>query len=242
MSALSAAKCPPTEQDLEPNGMSREGSLDSGSDSQSQSNTTAEDNLGEDRGDADSLPPNFESEDGSSPRPEGDSTAEPLPVRISSSFQQEQVQGIDERGCLPNGIVLAPTRELVCQINIEAKKLCHDSNIKSVVIYGGTDVRTQLLELSSGCDLIVATPGRLFDLVERGVISFSKVSFLVLDEADRMLDMGFEVKHLSHLDMSLCHVIIEPYSFMPQLHRTALLSSFILVTATQSRALYDVSI
>jgi DEAD/DEAH box helicase len=181
--------------------MSRDGSLDSGSDSQSQSNTTAEDNLGEDRGDADSLPPNFESEDGSSPRPDGDSSAETMPARRSSSFQQEQ--GIDERGCLPSGIVLAPTRELVCQINIEAKKLCHNSNIKSVVIYGGTDVRTQLLELSSGCDLIVATPGRLFDLVERGVISFCKVSFLVLDEADRMLDMGFEVRgHLPSHDMS----------------------------------------
>ena len=103
-------------------------------------------------------------------------------------------QGLDERGCLPKGIILAPTRELVCQINVEAKKLCYNSNIKSVVIYGGTDVRTQLLELSTGCDLIVATPGRLFDLVERGCISFCKVVFLILDEADRMLDMGFEVR------------------------------------------------
>ena len=88
---------------------------------------------------------------------------------------------------------MAPTRELVSQINIEAKKLCYNSCIKSVVIYGGTDVRSQLLELSTGCDLVVATPGRLFDYVERGVVSFCKVEFLVLDEADRMLDMGFEV-------------------------------------------------
>ena len=117
-----------------------------------------------------------------------------LKSQLQQSQQYEMTQGLDERGCLPKGIILAPTRELVCQINVEAKKLCYNSNIKSVVIYGGTDVRTQLLELSTGCDLIVATPGRLFDLVERGCISFCEVVFLILDEADRMLDMGFEVR------------------------------------------------
>jgi ATP-dependent RNA helicase DDX3X len=61
------------------------------------------------------------------------------------------------------------------------------------VVYGGSDVRNQLFDLSFGCDLIVATPGRLIDMVDRGVVSLSKVKFLILDEADRMLDMGFEV-------------------------------------------------
>ena len=190
VSSLSVAKSAPFIPDNGQVGVSRQGSLDSCSESQSQSNTTAE----ESGGDGDSLPPTLDSEDGlASPcRPEKRTGTRVSTSQSSSAF----LQGVDDRGCLPSGIILAPTRELVCQINIEAKKLCHNSNIKSVVIYGGTDVRTQLFELSSGCDLIVATPGRLFDLVERGVISFCKVSFLILDEADRMLDMGFEVKQL----------------------------------------------
>lgn len=97
-------------------------------------------------------------------------------------------------GALPRGIVLAPTRELASQIQLDAKKLCHGSNLKSVCVYGGADIRQQLVELSTGCDLIVATPGRLSDLVERGIVSLSRIECLVLDEADRMLDMGFEVK------------------------------------------------
>lgn len=190
VSSLSVAKSAPFIPDNGQVGVSRQGSLDSCSESQSQSNTTAE----ESGGDGDSLPPTLDSEDGlaSPSRTEKRTGTRVSTSQSSSAFQQ----GVDDRGCLPSGIILAPTRELVCQINIEAKKLCHNSNIKSVVIYGGTDVRTQLFELSSGCDIIVATPGRLFDLVERGVISFCKVSFLILDEADRMLDMGFEVKQL----------------------------------------------
>ena len=189
ISSLSVAKIAQSVSDNGAVGVSRQGSLDSCSESQSQSNTTAEES-----NDADSLPPTVDSEDGSAspclPERRAARTAAAATAQSSSAFQQ----GVDDRGCLPSGIILAPTRELVCQINIEAKKLCYNSNIKSVVIYGGTDVRTQLFELSSGCDLIVATPGRLFDLVERGVISFCKVSFLILDEADRMLDMGFEVR------------------------------------------------
>lgn len=67
------------------------------------------------------------------------------------------------------------------------------SNLRSVCVYGGNDIRNQLVELCIGSELIVATPGRLNDLVERGIVSLEEVSFLVLDEADRMLDMGFEV-------------------------------------------------
>lgn len=201
VSALSAAKN--RSVDNQPSGVSRNGSLDSGCESQSNAftETETEDNFSaEDRGDSDSQALNGGSEDGSaSPcRLEDDSAADSASARSNPCTRVHETrmeQGLDDRGCLPSGIILAPTRELVCQINIEAKKICYNSNIKSVVIYGGTDVRTQLLELSTGCDLIVATPGRLFDLVERGVISFCQVSFLVLDEADRMLDMGFEVSN-----------------------------------------------
>ena len=100
---------------------------------------------------------------------------------------------VDDRGTLPLAIILAPTRELASQILLDARRLTFTSNLRSVCAYGGNDIRGQLLELSGGCEIIIATPGRLNDLVERGGVSLSLVSFLVLDEADRMLDMGFEV-------------------------------------------------
>lgn len=108
---------------------------------------------------------------------------------------QQPVQrvSVDERGVLPKAVVLAPTRELASQIQLDARRLTFGSNIRSVCVYGGNDIRSQLVELCTGCELIVATPGRLNDLVDRGVVSLSQVNFLVLDEADRMLDMGFEV-------------------------------------------------
>lgn len=92
----------------------------------------------------------------------------------------------------PTALVLAPTRELASQIYDEAQKFCHQSGILARVVYGGADVRDQLRQLERGCDLIVATPGRLVDMVERGRISLECIRFLILDEADRMLDMGFE--------------------------------------------------
>ncbi len=103
---------------------------------------------------------------------------------------------VDHRGALPRCIILAPTRELASQIHLDARRLLFNSRLKAVCVYGGNDLRAQLTELSNGCDIIVATPGRLNDLVERGVVSLGEVGFLILDEADRMLDMGFEVRSL----------------------------------------------
>jgi ATP-dependent RNA helicase DDX3X len=96
------------------------------------------------------------------------------------------------RRIYPTALVLAPTRELASQIHDEARKFCYCTGIASVCIYGGADVREQLRQLERGCDLLIATPGRLVDLIERGRLSMESVKFLCLDEADRMLDMGFE--------------------------------------------------
>ncbi|EER01715.1 ATP-dependent RNA helicase ded-1, putative [Perkinsus marinus ATCC 50983] len=96
------------------------------------------------------------------------------------------------RKAYPVTLILSPTRELASQIHEEARKFCYNTGIRPVVVYGGADVRTQLRELERGCDILVATPGRLSDLMERFRVSLCQIKMLIFDEADRMLDMGFE--------------------------------------------------
>nr|XP_043873995.1 ATP-dependent RNA helicase DDX3X-like isoform X5 [Solea senegalensis] len=92
----------------------------------------------------------------------------------------------------PISLVLAPTRELALQIYDEARKFAYRSHVRPCVVYGGADIGQQIRELERGCHLLVATPGRLVDMMERGKIGLEYCNYLVLDEADRMLDMGFE--------------------------------------------------
>ncbi len=100
--------------------------------------------------------------------------------------------GYRSRKALPTSLILAPTRELVSQIYEESRKFAYRSWVRPCVVYGGADIQSQLRSMDRGCDLLVATPGRLVDLIERGRISLANIKYLVLDEADRMLDMGFE--------------------------------------------------
>ncbi|XP_071993892.1 ATP-dependent RNA helicase DDX3X isoform X1 [Engystomops pustulosus] len=92
----------------------------------------------------------------------------------------------------PLSLVLAPTRELAVQIYEEARKFAYRSRVRPCVVYGGADIGQQIRDLERGCHLLVATPGRLVDMMERGKIGLDCCKYLVLDEADRMLDMGFE--------------------------------------------------
>lgn len=92
----------------------------------------------------------------------------------------------------PEVVIMAPTRELAVQIHHESRKFSHNSTLKSVIIYGGTSVAHQRSSVQSGCNILVATAGRLKDFVEKQVFDFANVKFFILDEADRMLDMGFE--------------------------------------------------
>ncbi|KAI3941150.1 hypothetical protein MKW92_047542 [Papaver armeniacum] len=92
----------------------------------------------------------------------------------------------------PTVLVLAPTRELATQIQDEAVKFGRSSRVKCTCLYGGAPKGPQLRDLEHGVDIVVATPGRLNDILEMKKIDFRQISLLVLDEADRMLDMGFE--------------------------------------------------
>src|SRR5215211_7072729 len=88
-------------------------------------------------------------------------------------------------------LVLAPTRELALQIEKNYGELNHLKANRSVLVIGGANIRTQITDLRRRATVVIATPGRLLDLTERGAIDLSTVEVLVLDEADRMLDMGF---------------------------------------------------
>lgn len=95
------------------------------------------------------------------------------------------------QGMVPRGLVLVPTKELVHQVSEYARKLSAYTDLRTVALYGGIGPKSQQAELEAGCDLIVATPGRFLELYGKGAIGTKKLKHLVLDEADRMMDMGF---------------------------------------------------
>lgn len=110
-----------------------------------------------------------------------------LPAAVHLKAQQPIM-----RGDGPIALVLAPTRELVQQIQKECDKFCRSSYVRSTALVGGMPKGPQISEMRSGKELVVATPGRLIDLMTMGIFNLKRTSYLCLDEADRMLDMGFE--------------------------------------------------
>jgi ATP-dependent RNA helicase RhlE len=95
------------------------------------------------------------------------------------------------QGFAPHALVLTPTRELAAQVAESACRYGRHTAVRTVVIYGGVSEKPQIEALRAGCDLLVATPGRLLDLAQQRLLDLGQVRCLVLDEADRMLDMGF---------------------------------------------------
>ncbi len=91
----------------------------------------------------------------------------------------------------PRVLVLVPTRELAAQVSEQMQNYGRRLSLRSTMIYGGVNIQAQIERLYRGVDIVVATPGRLLDHAQRGTIDLSKIEFLVLDEADRMLDLGF---------------------------------------------------
>mmetsp|Transcript_41769 Transcript_41769/g.90505 ORF Transcript_41769/g.90505 Transcript_41769/m.90505 type:complete len:733 (+) Transcript_41769:70-2268(+) len=126
-------------------------------------------------------------------------------VPIITAALQAGPKEVKEGAVAPSCVVLAPTRELCQQITQEAKRLTFRSPARVQAIYGGEDAVGQLRNIAAGIEIVVCAPGRLDDFLSRGVISMEEVKFLVLDEADRMLDMGFEPqiqKILQHVPRS----------------------------------------
>jgi ATP-dependent RNA helicase RhlE len=115
-------------------------------------------------------------------------------------------------------LVLAPTRELALQIEVNARSYSRTARLRTVCVVGGESIAKQIRALDAGVDMIIATPGRLNDLLERNAVRLNKIEVLVLDEADRMLDMGFlpQVRRISR--------------YLPTTRQT------MLFTATLSRA------
>ncbi|KAF9119226.1 hypothetical protein BGW39_000451 [Mortierella sp. 14UC] len=111
--------------------------------------------------------------------------------KLSKAAQLNQ-PGARRTKAAPLALIILPTRELGIQMFDAARQFSYKSRLRPVVIYGGADMKTQKENLAKGCDILIATPGRLIDAIERGLVSLAKVKYTVLDEADRILDMGFE--------------------------------------------------
>src|SRR5580698_3044538 len=95
------------------------------------------------------------------------------------------------KGLATQAIILVPTRELAVQVDTEIKRLGAHTPIRSVPVYGGQKIAAQMKFLRHGPEIIVGTPGRVIDLLDRKIIFFNNIRFVVLDEVDRMLDIGF---------------------------------------------------
>ncbi|KAL1558358.1 DEAD-box ATP-dependent RNA helicase 24 [Salvia divinorum] len=110
-----------------------------------------------------------------------------LPMIVHTMDQPELAK---EEG--PIGVICAPTRELAHQIYLEAKKFSKSCGIRVAAVYGGMSKLDQFKELKAGCEIVVATPGRLIDMIKMKALTMLRATYLVLDEADRMFDLGFE--------------------------------------------------
>lgn len=95
----------------------------------------------------------------------------------------------------PEALVMVPTRELAVQVRGEFVKLAHGRKLHTVAVYGGKPIRGQIEKLQRGAAVVVGTPGRVLDHLSRGTLKLDSLRCVVLDEADRMLDIGFRPRH-----------------------------------------------
>lgn len=135
--------------------------------------------------------------------PEGEKTDRPESKRQLQDEQQQSSQQKSQRRRQrggkrrrnrtrdPQALIVTPTRELATQIERVATTICKSTGQRAVIITGGAKLKRQISAVQAGCDLLVATPGRLLDLIEHHQVNLKNIKVFILDEADRMLDMGF---------------------------------------------------
>lgn len=110
----------------------------------------------------------------------------------TAAFGLPLVSKVEEGRKIPQGLVICPTRELCLQITKDLQNFSKYLKINVVAVYGGTDIRRQMTDIKNGATIVVATPGRLVDLANRKALRLEEVEWVVLDEADEMLNMGFK--------------------------------------------------
>ncbi len=121
----------------------------------------------------------------------GKTAAFVLPLLSDLCQKSDVITAAQEGGRGVKVLIIAPTRELVAQINQSIRKYGKYTNLRTAVVTGGASEKHQIEKLESGVDIVIATPGRLLALMDAGHCQFGKLTHLILDEADRMLDMGF---------------------------------------------------
>lgn len=131
-------------------------------------------------------------------------------------------RGDAKRSAYPRALIITPTRELAAQIDAVAKSVCASTGQQAVIVTGGARYKHQITALQKGCDVLVATPGRLIDLLDKKHTSLENIQVLVLDEADRMLDLGF---------WPSVHRIMEQ---LPKAHQTLLFSATLPASITST--------
>ena len=138
------------------------------------------------------------------------------------SARRNAKRGDTKRNAYPRALIITPTRELAAQIDDVAKSVCGSTGQQAVIVTGGARYKHQITALQKGCDVLVATPGRLIDLLNKKHTSLENIQVLVLDEADRMLDMGF---------WPSVHRIMEQ---LPKAHQTLLFSATLPASITST--------
>lgn len=136
---------------------------------------------------------------------------------------QKLSEGPKARSNHAHALVITPTRELASQVHDNVEHYSRHLNIKSAVVFGGVKINPQMKKLRGGVDILIATPGRLLDLHQQNAIKFSDIKFLVLDEADRMLDMGFvhDIKKIQSLVPKQKQTLLFSATFSDQIRKLA---------------------
>lgn len=153
---------------------------------------------------------------------EPNASAKPNAAAGRSNAKHNAKRGDSKRNAYPRALIITPTRELAAQIDAVAKSVCASTGQQAVIVTGGARYKHQITALQKGCDVLVATPGRLIDLLDKKHTSLENIQVLVLDEADRMLDMGF---------WPSVHRIMEQ---LPKAHQTLLFSATLPASITST--------